>query len=222
MPPSVLGSLADLEQEIARRQAELTEFFNSLCREAGLQVCELETVRGRPADCIVRHAHEVDLVSLGRSGLSTSPEERALGGTTEAVLHHANKPILVGSRGKLTGPVVVAYDGRHPANSALAVACLFAERCGLKLAVLCVKDEQEEARPLLKEARSYLDAHGVEARFLWKQGTVSQAIVAQTGEAGGGMVAMGAFGESRLKEVFLGSHTRRVLVACDCPVLLTR
>ena len=94
----------------------------------------------------------------------------------------------------------------------------------LALIVLCVKDTEREAQPFLEEARQYLMPAGrrVEAQFVWQKGTVSKAIVTQVQAAGGGMAAMGAFGESRLREVFLGSHTRRVLLACHCPVLLTR
>ncbi len=200
----------------------MSEHFSALCREMGLSAGALETVRGRPADRIVRMGHEVDLVSMGRSGLSTDPEERKLGSVAEDVLHHTNKPVLISSVHELCGPIIVAYDGRHPANTALAVACVFAESRHLDLIVLTVRDEEDQARPLLKEARNYLSAHGLEARLVWKKGSVSKAIVAELEAAGVGFVSMGAFGESRLREVFLGSHTRRVLEACDCPVLLTR
>ena len=242
VPPSILVSLEDLEEEVARRREQVAEFLRNLCQGMGLEGVALETVRGRPADCIVRLGHQVDLLVMGRSGFSAGPEEDTLGSVCEAVLHHANKPVLVSTAGQseeakrpersetqLSGPIVVAYDGRHPANKALAVACQFAEqaRAGpkaerLSLIVLCIKDVEQEARPLLEEARQYLLPHGVEAEFLWQKGPVAKAIVAKVKEAGGGMVAMGAFGESRLREVLLGSHTRRVLLACTCPVLLAR
>ncbi len=242
VPPSILVSLEDLEKDMARRRDEVAEFLRRLCEEMGVEVVALETVRGRPADCIVRLGHQVDLLVMGRSGFSAGPDEDTLGSVCEAVLHHANRPVLVSTAGEsqgakrpersetqIGGPIVVAYDGRHPANNALSAACLFAEqaRSGpaaepLRLIVLCVKDAEQEAQPLLEEARQYLASHQVEAEFVWQAGTVSKAIVAQVAEAGGGMVAMGAFGESRLREVLLGSHTRRVLLACACPVLLAR
>ena len=231
VPVSILVSLEDLEEEVVRRRDEVADFLHSLCEEMDLEGVTLETVRGRPADCIVRMGHQVDMLVMGQSGLGTSADspDGELGGTTEAVLHHANKPVLVCSTCDLQGPIVVAYDGRHPANNALAAACLFAEqaRTGpsaepLALVVLCVKDTKREAQPFLEEARQYLLPHEVEAQFVWQEGTVSKAIVTQVQAAGGGMAAMGAFGESRLREVFLGSHTRRVLLACHCPVLLTR
>ncbi len=229
VPPSILVSLDDLEKDMARRRDEVAEFLRRLCEEMGVEGVALETVRGRPADCIVRLGHQVDLLVMGRSGFSAGPDEDTLGSVCEAVLHHANKPVLVSTASEVGGPIVVAYDGRHPANNALSAACLFAEqaRSGpaagpLGLIVLCVKDTEQEAQPLLEEARQYLLPHGVEAEFVWQAGTVSKAIVAQVKEAGGGMVAMGAFGESRLREVLLGSHTRRVLLACTCPVLLAR
>jgi len=264
VPVSILMSLDDLKEEVVRRRNEVADFLHGLCEEMDLEGVTLETVRGRPADCIVRLGHQVDLLVMGQSGLGAGADSPhgegehgqtpdTLGSTTEAVLHHANKPVLVSSptdsldRCELRGPIVVAYDGRHPANNALAAACLFAEQArteppaeSLELIVLCVKDTEREAQPLLQEARQYLLPPGervedlahrrvgelahrrVEAQFVWQGGTVSEAIVDRVQAAGGGMVAMGAFGESRLKEVFLGSHTRRVLLACHCPVLLSR
>lgn len=229
VPPSVLISLEDLEEQVARRHREVARFLEGLRAESGLEHIELETRRGRPADCIVRLGHQVDLLMLGRSGLGTGAEENRLGSTTEAVLHHANKPVLVSSACGLSGPVVVAYDGRHPANNALAVACLLVEQARsesapqpLKLLVLAVTDTEAQAEPLLEEARRYLAPHRVPAEFVRREGPVSKAIVEEVRRAGGGMVAMGAFGESLLREVLLGSHTRRVLEACQCPVLLVR
>jgi len=233
--PSVLVNLEELEREAAKRRAEVADYFSRLCRQAGLPEGELETLRGRPAECIVRLSRQVDLVSLGRSGLDTGPDKRAIGSTTEAVLHHTNKPVLVsskqllgqvcltrtGSTNQLPGPILVAYDGRNPANTALAVAGQFAEVRGLELIVLTVAEQENQAQPLFEEARNYLAAHGQEARFLWEKGPLTQAVLSQLEATGAGLVAMGAFGKSRLREVFLGSHTRRVLLACDCPVLLT-
>jgi nucleotide-binding universal stress UspA family protein len=229
VPPAVLISLQDLEEETTRRRDETTEFIGGLAKETGLADLALETVRGRPADSIVRLGHQVDLLAVGRAGLSGGPGERKLGRTTEAVLHQANKPVLVFSTQELDARVLVAYDGRHPANNALAAACMLVKQTRtspahqpLELVVLTVAETERQAQPFLEEARQYLLPHEVEARLLWRAGTVSEAIVAQVNEAGGGLVAMGAFGQSRLREVFLGSHTRRVLLACDWPVLLTR
>ena len=229
VPPSVLVNLEDLEEQVARRRREVARFLQELCAETGLETIDLESVRGRPADCIVSLAHQVDLLMLGRSGLGAGPQEDTLGTTTEAVLHHTNKPVLVSTSCGFGGPLVVAYDGRHPANNALAAACLLAEQARpeppqepLKLVVLTVTDSEAQAQPLLEEARRYLTPHRVQAEFVRRQGTVSEAIVAQVGSVGSGMVAMGAFGESLLREVLLGSHTRRVLQACRWPVLLVR
>jgi nucleotide-binding universal stress UspA family protein len=229
VPPAVLISLQDLEEETARRRDDAAAFIAHLAQETGLPDVSLETVRGRPADTIVRLGHQVDLLALGRAGLSSDPGEKKLGSTTEAVLHHANKPVLVLSTHEINARVLVAYDGRHPANNALAAACMLVQQAAsapahepLELLVLTVAENERQAQPILEEARQYLLPHQVEARLLWRSGTVSDAIVAQVTEAGGGLVAMGAFGQSRLREVFLGSHTRRVLLACEFPVLLTR
>jgi nucleotide-binding universal stress UspA family protein len=229
VPPAVLISLQDLEEETARRRDETAAFVAGLAKETGLTDLALETVRGRPADSIVRLGHQVDLLALGRAGLSSDPGEKKLGSTTQAVLHQANKPVLVLSTHEVDARVLVAYDGRHPANNALAAACTLVNQAAgapahqpLELLVLTVAETERQAQPILEEARQYLLPHQVQARLLWRSGTVSDAIVAQMTEAGGGLVAMGAFGQSRLREVFLGSHTRRVLLACEYPVLLTR
>jgi len=222
IPPSVLINLEELEEEVAERRAEVAQFYADLCRESGLAGCHLETVRGRSDDSLVRLGHQVDLIIIGRSGLGSMGEEPVIGRTTESVLHHANKPVLVASTREFHGPILVAYDGRHPSNSALASACLWAEASGMELVVLAVKDDEDEAEFVLQEAGNYVSSHNLEAEYVRKAGPVSQTVVDQARELNCGLVAMGAFGDSRLREALVGSQTRRVLVRCEQPVLMNR
>jgi nucleotide-binding universal stress UspA family protein len=92
----------------------------------------------------------------------------------------------------------------------------------MDLVVLAVTDKQRDAEPILDEARTFVACHGVEAEYVWECGHVSDTVVSQCKEKGCGMVAMGAFGDSRLREALVGSQTRRVLTRCECPVLMNR
>ncbi len=97
-----------------------------LAADAGL-IAEADVVEqgGNPARALRRVAADagIGLIVCGTRGLG--PFSRlALGSTSSALLHHAERPVLVVPEGggDLSGPLVLGYDGSGEARAAIAAA----------------------------------------------------------------------------------------------------
>ena len=186
---------------------------------------ELRT--GVPANEIVEAARESDLIVLGRHGETHQTEEggssRAggLGATAERVLRTAADPVLIAPNTfQEPARVLLCYDGSSRASETMNYAAELAKRLKLPLAALCAHDDAEVARERLERVTRYMDAQGLGVATLSRSGDPVEVILGETQP--GDLLAMGAFGEGRIREWLLGSTTEAVLRATEQPVLLHR
>ena len=93
---------------------------------------------------------------------------------------------------------------------------------GLKCRLLTVGPETAENRRRLQDAGDILTAGGyeVDAAIIAGQPDV---VISQTVESEGiGLLAMGAFGHSRIRSLIIGSTTTEMVRSCKIPVVLFR
>ena len=81
---------------------------------------------------------------------------------------------------------------------------------------------EAEAASVLSEARSYIEAHEVEAEFVTRHGDPGEEIIAYAEELDSDLIVTGAYGHSKVRELVVGSTTSYVISHAPCPVLLTR
>ena len=79
-----------------------------------------------------------------------------------------------------------------------------------------------KARSRLDEAKGYLQAHAVDVEYVAREGESGEAIVAYARECGAGLIVMGAYGHSKMRELVVGSTTTYAINHSPCPVLLSR
>lgn len=84
-----------IPEEITRRRGIALDEAAALAEEHGVPV-EFEVIAGEPAEEIVEYAenHEVDLIVVGSRGRGTVASA-LLGSVSQAVLHHARRPVLI-------------------------------------------------------------------------------------------------------------------------------
>ena len=119
----------------------------------------------------------------------------------------------------LQAPIVVAWNGSPEAAAALRAALPFLSRAP-DVHVLEV-EERPTSYPSDLAAR-YLARHGIEAEIVQRpaHGGISRAIMTAAEERGAGLIVMGAYGHSRLRELLLGGVTRDLLASSEMPLLL--
>lgn len=184
---------------------------------------EYRRCEGDVADRIIAMAALSDLIVVGRDG----PQRvRMLGD----LLHRAESPLFVpgraGHRVDPNGPVVIAWDGSFEVANAVRSSIGL-----LKLAsdvhVVRVTEHGEEVPPGLYpltrvlEYLSRADVHGEYSRIAEVDGSVSKALLRFAHGHGAGMMVMGGYSHSRLRERLFGGTTKRLLEDCAIGLVLS-
>jgi len=90
----------------------------------------------------------------------------------------------------------------------------------IKMKLLVVHEDEVEARQVADKALKYLDAYQLRDILEIRQGDPAEQIVAAAKEDDVDLVAMGAYGHARVRELVLGSTTECVLRNINRAVLL--
>jgi nucleotide-binding universal stress UspA family protein len=210
----------NLSSVLEQRGEQALQAFREACEAAGVKAdCALET--GTVWRTIVEKSELMDLIVLGRGGEHNQFLEGLLGSTTEAVVRRARCPVLVTERDEAAvRRFIVAYDGTSHAKKALQTGADISETWGAPLDVLIVGETGKTA--VEDEARSYLDAHGIKAEFVHREGDAGESIVAYARERDADLIVMGAYGHTKVRELVVGSTTAYTMNRAPCSVLLSR
>ncbi|WP_338467496.1 universal stress protein [Novosphingobium sp. ZN18A2] len=116
-------------------------------------------------------------------------------------------------------PVMIAWDGGHEAANAMR-ASLPLLRLASQVHVLTVK-EKTAGFPA-SDALCYLSRHDIHAELheVAPEGSISSTIEATAKRLGAGLIVMGVYGHSRLRELLLGGVSRDLLDNATVPLLL--
>lgn len=143
--------------------------------------------------------------------------------TLEEIALGVHAPVLAVPKGAplltFDQPVVVAWDGGH--ESALAMrAALPLLRQASAVHLLTVREKRNDYPAV--DAASYLSRHDIHAECHEAEckGSVSATIAAFAQAQGAGLIVMGLFGKSRLRELLLGGVSRDLLDRSVLPLLL--
>jgi nucleotide-binding universal stress UspA family protein len=159
--------------------------------------------------------------------LPWSKEGGAMRELSQAVVFGAGRPAILAPPSAAAEPirhVALAWDASRVAARALADAMpLLADDA--RLTVLTLKGEKALAgHDIAETLASSLRKRGLhaEARHVeLGRRTISEALQESALEAGAGLLAMGGFGHSRVRDFILGGATKGVFTDLRLPVLLS-
>jgi nucleotide-binding universal stress UspA family protein len=185
-------------------------------------------ISGDPARALAAEARFADLTLLTRP--TGTPVDLNM---LEGPLFEAGRPVLLtGDDMARLDRVVIAWDGSPAAVRAVACAQDFINRA-VTVTILVVEDEvmgtlagAVTGRPHPRPDRlvEHLAWHGVaaEVRLVSREGrTVGETLAETARELSAGLLVMGGYGHSRLREIVLGGATRHMLAnPIGCAVLL--
>jgi nucleotide-binding universal stress UspA family protein len=130
--------------------------------------------------------------------------------------------------------ILVAYDASEPATRALAQAVELAKAFGASISVVSVvvphpgrefADQQEDRdryTARLADARSYLQAHGLDATVLEPSGDPAETIERIIEEAAFDTVVLGSRGLGGPARFLLGSVSEHIATHAKATVLIVR
>lgn len=173
-------------------------------------------------DEVAKSARYHDLVLMGLTGSDTLMQSAA-----EAVVFGSGRPVVLLPEDKEIGSldhVLIAWDGSRVAARAVNDARHFLKRA-VKVTVAVVTDEK--ALPdseLGQKLVAYLAAQGVRAEELNIRSngqSVADTLQDEAARIGTGLLVMGGFGHSRMRDFVLGGATLGILRNLRMPVLLS-
>lgn len=161
------------------------------------------------------------------------PSSEEVGGfqvpIVEEVLFGSGRPLILIPSGDdvvcSLGYVVVAWDGSRPATRAVHDA-LPILREATAVDILTITEEKPLDRlPTGQDLVRHLKAHEITAKYeeiRFSGKPVGEQIMNEAKRRGAGLLVMGAYGHSRVRQIIFGGATRTVLKDPRLPILLSQ
>jgi len=178
---------------------------------------------GAPADLILEQAQVADLLVMGKRGEFARWDLKGLGATVDVVSRIVHKPLLVtGLEFKSIRKILVGYDSSDHAHRALQYAAHIAEAARGSISILSVSDDAGLAEHHCTQAATYLKSYRVAAESSSRPGHPDEELVRHSTRQACDLIAIGAYGHSRIREALLGSTTAHIIRQSTLPVLLAK
>lgn len=224
---ALLEELATLDAERAKlaqkRGRAILEDAQAVLNRDGVAQVSRSLRLGDLLEALADTEQDADLIIVGKRGEAADFATGHLGSNLERVARASRKPLLVAARAfKPIETVLIAFDGGASAEKAVDHIAKSALFTGLKCRLLSVGRETPELRRKLDEAAYQLRHSDLETSVELVSGQPEEAISAIVEEGGADLLAMGAYGHSRIRTLIIGSTTSEMLRSCRIPVMLFR
>ena len=231
---AVMTSIVDqIARDADEREAAVKRWFEETCAREKLLVrdapapgaetsasasVQWHVETGDNARSVAAHGLFADLIVAARAEEDNVTNRMVL----EAALLETGRPLLIPARNtahpQIGGTVAIAWKATPQAVHAVAAAMPFLKRAS-DIVVMTV-DEDDRDRGAERMVRN-LAWHGLRARHLpLRAGPDPAEMLLTAAPSNAGLLVMGGYGHSRLREWVFGGFTQRVLEAAPLPILL--
>ncbi|MFC6689506.1 universal stress protein [Jhaorihella thermophila] len=223
----LLEELTELDAQRARllsqRGRAILEDARDIVARDGVSEVTTRLRRGDIVEAISDVEQDARVIVIGKRGEAADFAKGHLGSNLERIVRAAHRPVFVAARAfKPIESVLVAYDGGASANKAVDHIARSSFFEGLPITVVSVGHDTPEMRQRLAEASARLAAAGLDVDTRIVPGQPDVELGRMVEEHGFGMLAMGAYGHSRIRSLVIGSTTTEMVRSCKVPVLLIR
>jgi nucleotide-binding universal stress UspA family protein len=224
---ALLAELATLDEQRAKlaqkRGRAILEDAKLAVEESGVVNVATKLRIGDIVETIADLEAEAGMLVIGKRGEGADFAKLHLGSNLERIVRAAHRPVFVASRAfKPVERFVIAYDGGPSANRAVDCVAKSAMLHGLACTLLSVGADTAENRSRLEAPAKILRDAGYTVETLLLQGDPDEVIGARVESDHEGLLVMGAYGHSRIRNLVIGSTTSAMVRRCKIPVLLIR
>lgn len=226
---TLLNKMVELEHDKAKLDHErahlLLQDAKHLLKQYGADEVSLTHETGFLVDSIYKFEDQADLIILGKRGAAADFASDHLGSKTERIVRASHKPCLVTSRYfKPIDRLLLAYDGSDSCQKMLQFMVDSPVFKGLELHILTVikKVDYETANARIETARQKANQGGFTPVCSVGEGDAEVAIGQYVEKNNIGLLLMGAYGHSRIRQLVIGSTTAQILRSVQIPVMLFR
>ncbi len=225
----LLEQLTELDAQRAKLAIEssriMLESAEKRAKEHGAQDCTVQQRHGRLSEEVLSLADDTRVLVMGRQGEDhPDPTVATLGSQLETVLRSVSCPVLITTGVSFRTPTrfMVAYDGSEAVERALDA---YAESPLLKEAechLVMVNHTDAEHVAKFTTAHERLEKAGFNVVTRQCEGDVLSILNDYQFRHQIDLIVMGAYGHSRIRQFFVGSHTRNMVSHSKVPLLLLR
>jgi len=220
------GMIQQLQEVESIKAKFVEEQVMTVFAEAGVEAkFEFVHETGLLVDVVCDLAKRHHFVVLGKRGENADFDKEHLGSMLERIVRASKIPCFVTNRSFTEiDQIAIAYDGGASCLKAVDFFCQQTGFHGARFHVLsCVEGHDEEtASQRLTEVEARFDSVGIAASYQMLSGVVESAIVDYIETSKIQMLALGAYGHSRIRELLIGSTTTELIRRCHVPVFCFR
>ena len=222
MPPYD-GFFDAVETSLNERADFIINNFREHCRKAGLKP-ETKKVTGKISETIIEEAQNADFIVMAKKGEHFHLKDGGLLGTVaESVIRHSAKPVMITPNNFLEiESMGIAYDGSPSAKKALDFSLGLSKQAAWPLTAVIITEDMEKAALLTIQIEETAKVQETDCEVIILPGKEGTEILKFIGEGAVELMAMGAYGHNRLRELLVGSTTSQVIQKSPIPVLLMR
>lgn len=216
-------------ESLRQRAAVGLKRFDTITRQVGVQSVEQRLIDDENAGAISLQARYSDLVVLGQID-PAEPSAFVNSDFPEFVILHSGCPVLVvpyaGKFDNFGETVLIAWDGSIQAKRAMHDAIPLLQRAAqVEIAVFNPAEQADRhgAQPGA-DAALFLARHGINVNVRERNvphEEIGTALLSHVADIGAGMLVMGCFGHSRLREILLDGVSRTILSSMTVPVFMS-
>lgn len=224
---ALLEELAEIDGQRAKfaikKGRALLEDAQKRAQNIGAQQVTTTLRNGEFIETVNELEGSANLLVIGKRGVASKYDMEHLGSNLERVARSTNKPVLVASREFCPiNKVLVAFDGGPSANKAVQHMSQSPTFKGMECLLLHAGPDTSSSSEQLDMAAKKLNDAGVTASTKTVDGQPN-VVISQIIESDKfGLLVMGAYGHSRIRNLIIGSTTTQMLASCKVPVLMFR
>ncbi|MGP9492780.1 universal stress protein [Psychrobacter sp. AOP7-B1-24] len=224
--------LEELTQMDEQRAKVVNSYSNALVEDAkshlqanfdGVNV-RIYQRRGKLLPAIENFQTENRAIVMGRRGEDHKNSRINIGSQIETVARASDIPILICSESfKAPSSYMIAFDGSKTAIKAVSMVARSPVLKGLEGNIVMIGSHNDTAKQSLSAAAAQLEAAGfVVAAHHLSAADVVNGLLAFQAENNIDIMVVGAYGHSKLQQLFLGSTTTELIASTLSPVILVR
>ncbi|WP_417776695.1 universal stress protein [Stutzerimonas xanthomarina] len=223
----LLEELAALDAKRSKLALEEGRMMLDAAKQRVLNAGVLQPeARQRHGD-LVESLHELErdtrLLVIGKQGEDSGSDRQLIGSQLESVIRTLHRPILVTPANfSVPTSVMLAFDGSDTSRKGVEMIASSPLFQGIPIHLVMISEDTGDSRALLESARDALTAAGFEVHIAIRAGEVEPMLHAYQAEHGIGLLVMGAYGHSRIRQFLVGSTTSRMIRTTTTPLLLLR
>jgi nucleotide-binding universal stress UspA family protein len=224
---ALLEELSTLDEQRAKLLSQkgraILDDARAIIEVAGQKVAGAHLRQGEIVETVIEQEGPASMIMVGKRGEEADFASLRLGAHLERFIRASHKPVFVASRAfKPINTAIVAFDGGASSQRVVDHIARNKLFSGLKIDLVTVGSRNRDTEKALENARAILTGAGLEVETTILAGQPDEVLGKRVEDHGAALVAMGAYGHSRIRAFVLGSTTSEMLRSCKAPVLLMR